>query len=275
LAGYSLGAVLTTFLISAMIEASGHQLTFFVFGSIFAAVGSALAFMLRVPPDGEPASRTNSGPGMRDFTAGKMLKTPVFWLMFAMYLIISITGFAVASTYVMFAMTVGINSSTTVAIFGTTAVIPAALGFGRTASGLARPFLGWISDRMGRENTIGLALMLQGCGIWLLLQYGSQPIMFVMAAGLISFGWGAMSSLFPAMLVDTFGTRYASTNYGFLHVAQGVGSVLAVSAVAGIHEATQSYQPVLGIAAGSAILIAALALFVLKPMRRQYTSGMI
>ena len=48
----------------------------------------------------------------------------------------------------------------------------------------------------------------------------------MLLSGVVFFGWGEIFSLFPSTLTDTFGTKHATTNYGFLYMAQGVGSVL-------------------------------------------------
>lgn len=105
----------------------------------------------------------------------------------------------------------------------TLAAIPAALTFHRITNGLTRPFFGWVSDRIGRENTMGIAFILEGLAIYLMLQCRSDPFMLVLLSGLVFFGWGEIFSLFPSTLTDTFGTKYATTNYGFLYMAQRRG----------------------------------------------------
>jgi hypothetical protein len=89
-------------------------------------------------------------------------------------------------------------------------------------------------------------------------------------SGLVFFGWGQIFSLFPSTLTDTFGTQHATTNYGFLYMAQGVGSILGAPVAAMIYEASGSWMPVFGLVIGMDILTGLLALFVLKPMRRRW-----
>jgi MFS family permease len=158
-----------------------------------------------------------------------------------------------------------------VVLFGITlAAIPTALTFDRITNGLTRPFFGWVSDRIGRENTMGLAFILEGLAIWLMLQYRTDPLMLIVLSGLVFFGWGEIFSLFPSTLTDTFGTAHATTNYGFLYMAQGVGSILGAPVAAMIFESTNSWMPVFFLIIGMDILTGLLALFVLKPMRRAY-----
>jgi MFS family permease len=89
----------------------------------------------------------------------------------------------------------------------------------------------------------------------------------------VFFGWGEIFSLFPSTLTDTFGTKYATTNYGFLYMAQGIGSILGGPAAAWLHDATGSWVPVFAVAIAMDILTALLALLVLKAMRHGYIGG--
>ncbi len=267
-AGYGFGAILTTFPIDGMMKASGYQHTLFIFGSIFAAVGVVGALALRAPREAEAAMQ----PGL-SITVGaaplEMLRSPVFWLMFVMMSMMSTGGLMVITQFTSFAKAFGIDATTSVTILGVTmAAIPAALTFDRITNGLTRPFFGFVSDHIGRENTMAIAFILEGAAIYLMLQYRSDPFLLVVLSGLVFFGWGEIFSLFPATLTDTFGTRYATTNYGFLYMAQGVGSILGAPVAAMIFEKSGSWMPVFGLVIGMDILTGLLALFVLKPMRR-------
>jgi MFS family permease len=182
-------------------------------------------------------------------------------------------GLMVITQFTSFAKSFGIDAKTTVVILGfTLAAIPAALTFDRITNGLTRPFFGWVSDHIGRENTMGIAFLLEGAAIYLMLQYRTDPFMLVVLSGLVFFGWGEIFSLFPSTLTDTFGTKYATTNYGFLYMAQGVGSILGAPVAAMIFEATGSWMPVFGLVIGMDFLTGLLALILLKPMRRRLLS---
>ncbi len=264
-AGYGMGALLTTFPIDTMIKSSGYQPTLTTFGIILGLVGVAAALGLRAPQSGEvtakPAQVLVSG---RDTDPSAMLKTPIFWLMFAMMTMMSTGGLMVTSNFAAFAKEFGVAD---LAVAGMAAV-PLALTVDRILNGLTRPFFGWVSDRIGRENTMGLAFLLEALAITLLLVFRSNAAAFVILSGLVFFGWGEIFSLFPSTLTDTFGTKNATTNYGFLYMAQGVGSVLGGPVAAALHDSAGSWIPVFGVAIGMDILTALLALFVLKTMRR-------
>jgi MFS transporter, OFA family, oxalate/formate antiporter len=272
-AGYGFGAIMTTFPIADMIKASGYQQTLLTFGAIFAAVGLLAALVLREPHAGEITAKTlvAGEAGGRDYTPSEMLKTPVFWLMFVMFSMMSTGGLMVITQFTNFAKAFGIDNTTMVTILGVTmAAVPAALTFDRITNGLTRPFFGWISDNIGRENTMGIAFILEGIAIWLMLQYRTDPFMLIVLSGLVFFGWGEIFSLFPSTLTDTFGTKNATTNYGFLYMAQGVGSILGAPVAAKIFEATGSWLTVFNIIIVMDVLTGILALFVLKGMRRRF-----
>ena len=154
-------------------------------------------------------------------------------------------------------------------VFGTAAV-PLALSIDRICNGLTRPFFGWVSDRIGREQTMVLAFTLEAAAILVLIGLRHDPVVFVLMSGVVFFGWGEIFSLFPSILTDTFGTKHATTNYGFLYMAQGVGSLLGGPVAALIHDSAGNWVPVFSIAIGLDLLTAILAYFVLKPMRRNW-----
>jgi OFA family oxalate/formate antiporter-like MFS transporter len=139
----------------------------------------------------------------------------------------------------------------------------------RVTNGLTRPFFGWVSDRIGRENTMALAFSLEAVAILVLFAFLGNPAMFVVLTGVVFFGWGEIFSLFPSTLTDTFGPRFAATNYGFLYIAQGVGSILGGPAAAFLKQATGSWTVVFVLVAGLDALTALLAITVLKALRRR------
>jgi MFS family permease len=198
-----------------------------------------------------------------------MLRTPLFWLLFAMMTMMSTGGLMVTSNFANFARDFGVGSAL---VFGL-AALPLALTFDRIMNGFTRPFFGWVSDHIGRENTMGLAFILEAVAILLLLYFRESPLMFVLLSGVVFFGWGEIFSLFPSTLTDTFGTRHATTNYGFLYIAQGIGSILGGPVAALLHDSIGTWVPVFVIVVGLDLLTGLLALFVLKPVRARYIQG--
>jgi MFS family permease len=148
--------------------------------------------------------------------------------------------------------------------------VPLALTVDRFTNGLTRPFFGFVSDRLGRETTMVIAFGLEGCAMALWLATRTDPLLFVLLSGVVFFGWGEIFSLFPSTLTDTFGTRYATQNYGWLYISQGIGSVLGGPMASLLHDSAGSWTPVFGLAIGADFATAILALAALRPMRRAY-----
>jgi OFA family oxalate/formate antiporter-like MFS transporter len=146
-----------------------------------------------------------------------------------------------------------------------------ALSLDRVLNGLTRPFFGWVSDHIGRENTMFIAFGLEGIGIFALAKFGGDPVSFVILSGLVFFAWGEIYSLFPATVTDTFGARYATTNTGLMYTAKGTASLLVPLGNV-LMTSTGSWLAVFVIGASMNILAALMALFLLKPMRAAYVS---
>ncbi len=272
-AGYGFGAILTTFAISSHIKSSGVSSTLMTFGLILGVVGFLAAQGMRRPKSDEVvelATRFKTASANREsghgYKSSEMLKKPVFWLMFIMMTMMSTSGLMVISQMGAFAKDFGVHEAM---VFGL-AALPLALTIDRFANGLTRPFFGWVSDRIGRENTMFIAFGMEGVAMTLWLLTTHNPVLFVLLSGVVFFGWGEIFSLFPSILTDTFGTRHATTNYGFLYMAQGVGSVLGGPLAAMLHDATGSWTPVFATVICMDFLTALLAILILKPVRRKF-----
>jgi OFA family oxalate/formate antiporter-like MFS transporter len=265
-AGYGVGAILTTFPIATSLALVGYQKTLVHFGLIIGIVGLIAAQALKRPPKNWMSDHDSGTPVNAGLAPQQMLKTPVFWLMFVMMAMMSTSGLMVISQMASFAKDFGVTTAT---VFGL-AALPLALTIDRFTNGLTRPFFGWVSDRIGRENTMTVAFGLEGLAmiVWLLTR--DNAVLFVLMSGVVFFGWGEIFSLFPSTLTDTFGTTHSTTNYGFLYMAQGVGSVVGGPLAALLHDTTGSWIPVFNVVIAMDLITAALAFFVLRPMRRNY-----
>jgi MFS family permease len=150
------------------------------------------------------------------------------------------------------------------------AALPLSLTLSRLTNGLTRPFFGWVSDHIGREATMALAFSLECAAILVLFAFIDRPALFVVLTGLVFFGWGEIFSLFPSTLTDTFGPKFAATNYGFLYIAQGVGSILGGPAAAYLHQRTGSWTAVFIVVAILDALTALLAITFLRSLRQKH-----
>jgi len=268
-AGYGFGAILTTFPIDTMLKSSGYQHTLVVFGIILGIVGAVAALAMRMPQATDKLPQPTVASAVKDVMPAEMLKTKVFWLMFIMMTMMSTGGLMIISQFASFSRDFGV---TKVMVFGL-AALPLALTIDRITNGLTRPFFGWVSDHIGRENTMAIAFLMEACAVAAMVLLRDNTLLFVLLSGVVFFGWGEIFSLFPSTLTDTFGTKSATTNYGFLYMAQGVGSVLGAPVAALIYAKAGSWLPVFAIIITLDALTGILALVALKPMRKSYLAG--
>jgi OFA family oxalate/formate antiporter-like MFS transporter len=152
-------------------------------------------------------------------------------------------------------------------LWWTMPAITFALFLDRILNGVTRPFFGWVSDRIGRENTMFIAFFAEALGILLLSQLGANPVLFVILSGAVFFAWGEIYSLFPSTCADTYGWRYAAGNAGLLYTAKGTAALLVPLATS--LAASASWRTVFMTGAAMNLAAALMALFVLKPMRRR------
>ena len=265
-AGYGAGAALTVIPIREVIASSGYQAAFFWFGLLQGGVVFILAWLLRAPSPGEiPATAAPKvQQSTRSYTPIEVLRTPVFWLLYLMFVMVSASGLMATAQIAPIAR--DFNVANTVVLFGGT-TITVALIVDNIANGSARPLFGWISDNIGREYTMALAFFLGGLSYWLLGSLGTAPWAFVVFAALIFLTWGEIFSLFPSTCTDTYGPKFATANLGMLYTAKGTSAFLVPIANL-IKGATGSWQMVFFVATIMNLVVVVLALFVLRPMRR-------
>jgi OFA family oxalate/formate antiporter-like MFS transporter len=266
--GFGAGAALTVIPIRIMIDSLGYADTFFWFGLGQGVVLLLIAPVMRGPVAGEmPATAPPKvKQSDRDFTPGEVLRNPLFWLLYVMLTAISASGLIVTAQIAPIANDFGLSTQTL--LFGAS-VLSFALIVDNVMNGMARPFFGWVSDNLGRENTMAIAFTLGGLAYLALGEFGgSHPWAFVICAALIFFTWGEIFSLFPSTCTDLFGNKYATTNAMLLYTAKGTSALLVP--LANLSKAsTGSWHAVFMTAAVVNFAVVLAALFILKPARRK------
>ena len=266
-AGFGMGSALTIIPISTVIHDHGFRAAFFYFGLAQGLVICVCAWLLRAPPEAVEVNAPTGETGRRQYTPRDMIKTPLFWLMYAMFVMMAAGGLMATAQLGPIARDFGLAESP-VPLFGVTLpALPFALSIDRVLNGVTRPFFGWISDHIGRETTMVVAFTLEGLGIIALSQFGHSPVLFVVLTGLVFFAWGEIYSLFPATCGDAFGAKYASANAGLLYTAKGTAALLVPYSNV-LTTMTGDWRLVFFIAAALNLVTAALAVGALAPMRR-------
>jgi len=267
-AGFGAGSAMTVIPIANMIQSSGYEAAFLWFGLGQGIVVMLVALLLKAPRAGEVPAPANPAVQQthRDYGPTEAIRTPVFWVMYAMFVMVGAGGLMAIAQLAPIANDYKI-AGIPVSILGLT--LPAltfALTIDRVLNGLCRPFFGWVSDHIGRENTMFIAFLAEGVGIYALFNFADNPVLFVILSGVVFFAWGEIYSLFPATCTDIYGRKFATTNYGMLYTAKGTASLLVPLANV-LTAATGSWHAVFYIAAILNIVAATMALLVLKPMR--------
>jgi len=265
--GFGAGAALTVIPIRMMIESLGYADTFFWFGLGQGVVLLLIAPVMRGPVAGEmPATAPPKVlQTSHDSTPGEVLRNPLFWLLYVMLVAVSASGLIVTAQIAPIANDFGLSKQT---LFLGASVLSVALIVDSVMNGMARPFFGWVSDNIGRENTMAIAFTLGGLAYMSLGYFGNQPWAFVICAALIFFTWGEIFSLFPSTCTDLFGNKYATTNAMLLYTAKGTSALLVP--LANLSKAsTGSWHAVFITAAVVNFAVVLAALFILKPARRR------
>jgi OFA family oxalate/formate antiporter-like MFS transporter len=271
-AGFGAGAALTVIPIANMVKSGGYDRAFFDFGLIQGIVVVVLSLFLIKPPVTQLVAAVKGAvnpQSRRNFRPNEMLKTPVFWLLYVCMVLVASGGLLAAAEIAPIAKDYGVDK---IPIWYFGAMLPlltVALSIDSLVNGLTRPLTGFISDLIGRENTMVLVFCVEGLAIWGLMKFGGSATGFLIFAPLIFLGYGEIFSLFPAAAGDSFGVRYAATNNGLLYTAKGTASLLIpLASVLRAHSAG-GWAPVLWMSGALPIIAAFLAMFVLAPMRRR------
>ena len=264
-AGFGMGSALTIIPIQAIIKSSGYETAFLYFGIGQGIVVFLLSFGLAAPRKGEVAEVAKVALTRRQYSWVEMIQTPVFWIMYVMFVFMAAGGLMATAQLGPIAKDFRI-ADVPVSLVGIT--LPAltfALSIDRILNGVTRPFFGWVSDHIGRENTMFIAFGIEAIGIVALARLGHNPVYFVILTGLVFFAWGEIYSLFPSTCADTYGSRFATTNSGLLYTAKGTASIIVP--YTSVLSAGGNWHTVFYLAAALNAIAAIMAFAVLRPMR--------
>jgi MFS transporter, OFA family, oxalate/formate antiporter len=272
-AGFGAGAAITVVPIANMIAAHGYQSAFLTFGIGQGVIVFILAFFLRKPQQAMPVKKKqlNLPQTKIDFTPPQVLRSPIFWMMYLVFVMVAAGGLMAAAQIAPIAHDFNIAGEP-VGLFGfQMAALTFAISLDRIFDGFGRPFFGWVSDTIGREQTMFIAFGTAALMLLTLSVYGHIPIVFVLATAIYFGVFGEIYSLFPATSGDTFGAKFATTNNGMLYTAKGTASLLVP--LASLVAAHYGWHAVFMIAVALNATAALMAIFVIKPMRRAFILG--
>ena len=272
---YGFGTALTIRPVVYLIEHHGYRTAFIVFGAIQGLIVMISAGFLRMPPlHWVPAGweqiktrvQRKVQQTTQDYTPAEMVRRTSFHLLYLMMVLVTASGLMLTAQLKPIGVTYGYDKY---AVFGGYTVLTLTSSLNQVLNGSARPFFGWVSDRIGRYDTMAIVFVMEAVAITVLTLVVAHPFWFIAISGLMFFAWGDIYSLFPAAIADIFGARHATTNYGIQYTAKGVGSILGGPAAVWLMTATNSWIPVFWSAVACNVIAAGLAVFWLKPRVRR------
>jgi len=269
-AGFGAGSAASVIPLQLSIGANGYASTFLWFGIGQGAVILIFGLLL-AQPSTEAVTALPKSPAMLtnrpQFRWHQMIKTKVFWVMYLMFVLMAAPGLFFTANLRQIGEAFKVANLPVPFLLWAPAAITFALFLDKITNGITRPFFGWVSDRIGRENAMFIAFGVEALSFVLFSQFGGNPGAFVVVSCLVFFGFGEIYSLFPSTCADTYGWKHAAGNAGALYTAKGTGA-LFVSMFLSLALST-SYDTVFTVFAAMNGLAAVMALVVLKPLRQR------
>jgi len=237
-AGYGSGAAFFNPVFGALLGSAGYRATLLDSGIVLGLVVICAGQFLKYPPSGAlraPASNTPTRIRQQkhDFNSMEMLRTPHFYLLYAMMLMVGIGGLMVTAQVAPIARNFKVGAATLALV----------LSLNPLCNGVSRFFWGMVSDSLGRERTMVTAFFLQAIILASVTSLGRHgDVWFAVTMALVFLTWGELYVLFPAVLADMFGARNAASNYSFLYSTKGLASILGGGLAAMLFEKTGTWN---------------------------------
>ena len=277
-AGFGFGAMLWVKLAGswgALIYNLGLSTTFLIYGIVFALAVIIGGIWMVFPPEGwlpegyeppKPKGKGKAAHGTVDFTAGEMLKTPQFYMVFFTFVFGAGAGLMSIGLMKAFPMKALVTSGKDIveasAIAGTAMAI-----FFSLANGLGRIIWGALSDKLGRKLSIFIMMASQGIVVIAFQWMAGSEYLLYLGATIIGFNFGGNFSLFPSITADTFGNKYVGQNYPWVFLAYGVGGI--AGPMMGGRLGDMGNFPLAFTICGGAVLLAAVIIAMVKPADKE------
>ncbi len=263
-AGFGLGAFVTSPLASAIIDGQGVRQTFLYLGIAYLIVVVAAAQFFRKAPDNyapagwTPNPQQSTNRAAHDFTLGEALRSPKWYVLWLILALNVTAGAALISVASPLAKDFTHVDTTTAAFMVSTISV---------FNGAGRLFWGWLSDRIGRSNTFLSIFIVQIFAFVLLSQMTTFALLLIPAA-VIGLCYGGGFGTMPAFAADFFGPKNSGTIYGVMLTAWSAGAVVGPILISSV-----DYKTALLIIAGIMLVSTALP-FVARVMSRESSPKM-
>lgn len=254
-ASYGISSVLIPPVANALISGTGVLNAFRILGIAFIVIICGGAFLIEkcpedfVPvgfkPQAGPAQGGGAGSGAeKDWK--QMLSDPVFYVMILMLTCGAVFGLMTISQVSPIAQNmIGMSVASATAAVSILALFNAA---GRVAAG-------YVSDIIGRINTLLLMLFLAVAGLFLLITAGEGDVVkFYIGVSVVGLCFGAFMGVFPGFTADQFGQKNNSVNYGIMFIGFALAGYLGPTLMSSVYTRTGGYNMAFAIAIGLAVV---------------------
>ena len=248
-ASYGISSVIFAPLADWICSMVGARVTFMILGAVFLVVICAGAFVMHKCPMGYmPAGfvpPVMASKKAEDKTPLQMIKMPIFYVMLVMLTCGGTFGLMIISGAKGLAL-------------GMTDVTPAVatlfvsvLCLFNTAG---RMVAGSLSDKLGRINTLTVALVIAMVGLVTLYICALTASVAAFAIGVMLIGicFGTFMGVFPGFCTDQFGTKHNTVNYGIMWIGFSAAGIVGPTILSAVKQATGQYQSAFVIAFGMA-----------------------
>jgi MFS transporter, OFA family, oxalate/formate antiporter len=265
--GVGLAAVYIAPLTQHLLKATSISSTFLVLGVGTIVLVSLLSQLLANPPAGytpapwrAPGGAPAKAPATRpNLDWHEMLRTGQFYQLWLMFVLAASAGLMIISQVALIARDQaqidqwGFAPVATLAIFNT----------------LGRVVSGFLSDRIGRTNTMILAFALQAVNMFAFIHY-TTPTLLIFGSAFTGLCYGTIFTLFPATTADFYGVKNLGVNYGLVFTGFGVAGVIGPMLGGKIRDAFGSYHHAFTISA-IMLLAGTVLAFILKSPKPEPT----
>jgi MFS family permease len=201
-------------------------------------------------------SLAKNPPAVKQFTPMEAIRTGMLPLMWVCLVIIGGVSLFGINFQVPFAKASGFGPFVAASSAGILAVV----------NGTGRALVGWLSDHLGRRQTLTLVLLIAGVAQFGVLYSGNTKnlVLFMIFAFINGFAGGAFYPLFAMLVPDYFGENNNASNYGLVYSAKLVGGVGGGGVAASVVTAW-GYTGAYLVAGSIALFSALLTLFLRQP----------
>lgn len=259
-ASYGISSVLIPPVANLLINRTGVLSAFKILGIAFLVIICGGAFLIEKCPEGfVPTGFSPEKNGKEKASGGKkagtknadknwkeMLGEPVFYVMILMLTCGAVFGLMTISQVSPIAQTmIGMSAASATAAVSILALFNAA----------GRVLAGYISDIIGRINTLAIMLVMAIAGLLLLCTAGEGDVArFFIGVSVVGLCFGAFMGVFPGFTADQFGTKHSSVNYGIMFIGFAAAGYVGPTIMSTVYGKTGSYVPAFWIAIGLAVV---------------------